>query len=65
VSFAAITVSVASQRVFIVAVISLSTQSENFWIRPRMIRNARTLGSRLNPTRGMDIGYAQRIFGTT
>jgi hypothetical protein len=34
VSFAAITLCVASQRVFIV-VISLSTQSGNFWIYPR------------------------------
>jgi hypothetical protein len=35
VSFAAITLCVASQRVFIV-VISLSTQAGNFWIHPRM-----------------------------
>jgi hypothetical protein len=34
VSFAAITLCVASQRVFIV-VVSLSTQSGNFWIQPR------------------------------
>jgi hypothetical protein len=34
VSFAAITLSVASQRVFIVVLVSLSTQSENFWIHP-------------------------------
>jgi hypothetical protein len=36
VSFAAIKLCVASQRVFIV-VISLSTQSGNFWIYPRML----------------------------
>jgi hypothetical protein len=36
VSFAATTICVASQRVFIVAVISLSTQSGNFWIHPRI-----------------------------
>jgi hypothetical protein len=35
VSFAVITLCVASQHVFIV--ISLSTQSGNFWIHPRMI----------------------------
>jgi hypothetical protein len=35
VSFAAITLCVASRRVF-VAVISLSTQSGNFWIRPHI-----------------------------
>jgi hypothetical protein len=35
VSFAAIILCVASQRVFIVVVISLSTQSGNFWIYPR------------------------------
>jgi len=35
VSFAAITICVASQRVFIVVVISLFTQSGNFWIHPR------------------------------
>jgi hypothetical protein len=34
VSFVAITVCVASQRVF--TVISLSTQSGNFWIHPRI-----------------------------
>jgi hypothetical protein len=38
VSFAAITLCVASQRVFVVVVvISLSTQSGNFWIHPRII----------------------------
>jgi hypothetical protein len=42
VSFAAITLCVASQRVLIVVVvvvvvvISLSTQSGNFWLHPRM-----------------------------
>jgi hypothetical protein len=36
VSFAAITLCVASQRVFIVVVYSLSTQSGNFWIQPRI-----------------------------
>jgi hypothetical protein len=35
VSFAAMTLCVASQRVFIVVVISLSTQSGSFWIHPR------------------------------
>jgi hypothetical protein len=35
VSFAAITLCVASQRMFIV-VISLSTHSGNFWIHPRL-----------------------------
>jgi hypothetical protein len=34
VSVAAITLCVASQRVFIVVVISLSIQSGNFWIHP-------------------------------
>jgi hypothetical protein len=42
VSFAAITLCVASQRVFVVVVvvvvfISLSTQSGNFWIYPRIV----------------------------
>jgi hypothetical protein len=36
VSFAAITLCVASQRVFVVVVNSLSTQSGKFWIHPRM-----------------------------
>jgi hypothetical protein len=36
VSVAAITLCVASQRVFIVVIISLSTESGNFWIYPRM-----------------------------
>jgi hypothetical protein len=36
VSFATITLCVASQRVFIVVVISLSTQTGNFWIHPRI-----------------------------
>jgi hypothetical protein len=36
VSFATKTICVASQRVFIVA-ISLSTQSGNFWIYPRIV----------------------------
>jgi hypothetical protein len=35
VSFAAIILCVASQRVFYVVVISLSTHSGNFWIHPR------------------------------
>jgi hypothetical protein len=35
VSFAAITLCAASQLVFVV-VISLSAQSENFWIHPRI-----------------------------
>jgi hypothetical protein len=39
VSFAAITLCVASQRVFIVVVISLSTQSGNLWIHLRRLRN--------------------------
>jgi hypothetical protein len=36
VSFAAITVYLASQRVFIVVVDFVMTQSGNFWIHPRM-----------------------------
>jgi hypothetical protein len=36
VSFAAITLCVAPQRVFVVVVISLSTQSGNFCIHPRI-----------------------------
>jgi hypothetical protein len=36
VSFATITLCVASQRVFVVVVISLSTQSRNFFIHPRI-----------------------------
>jgi len=36
VSFASITLYITSQRVFTVVVISLSTQSGNFWIHPRM-----------------------------
>jgi hypothetical protein len=44
VSFAAITLCVASQRVFLAVsvvddVISLSTQSGNFWIHPRIFLN--------------------------
>jgi len=35
VSFAAIILCVASQRVFIVVLITLSTQSGNVWIHPR------------------------------
>jgi hypothetical protein len=38
VSFAAITLCVAS-RVFIVVIVSLSTQSGNFWIHPRRLFN--------------------------
>jgi hypothetical protein len=34
VSFVAITICVASQRVFVVAVYFVMTQSGNFWIRP-------------------------------
>jgi hypothetical protein len=37
VSFAAITLRVASQRVFIVAVYFVMTQSVNFWIYPHII----------------------------
>jgi hypothetical protein len=37
VSFAAITLYVASQRAFILLFISLSTQSGNFWILPRAL----------------------------
>jgi hypothetical protein len=40
VSFIAITLCVASQRVFIV--ISLSTQSGNIWIHPRMLQHCKT-----------------------
>jgi hypothetical protein len=36
VSFAAIILYVASQRVFILLFTSLSTQSGNFWIHPRV-----------------------------
>jgi hypothetical protein len=36
VNFAAITLCVASHRVFIVVAISLSIQSGNFWIHPRI-----------------------------
>jgi hypothetical protein len=36
VSFATITLCVTSQRVFIIVVISLSTQSGDFWIHPRI-----------------------------
>jgi hypothetical protein len=43
VSFDTITLCVASQRVFVVVVISLSTQSGNFWIHPRMFRGNITL----------------------
>jgi hypothetical protein len=46
VSFAAITLYVASQREFIVAVISLTTQSGNFWIYPRtVVPGLKLLGS--------------------
>jgi hypothetical protein len=38
VSFVTIALCVASQRMFIIVVISLSTQSGNFWIRPRIAR---------------------------
>jgi hypothetical protein len=42
VSFAAITLYVASQRVFVVVVVvvimSFSTQSGNFWIHPRILQ---------------------------
>jgi hypothetical protein len=40
-NFAAVTLCVASQRVFVVVVVvvSLSTQSGNFWIRPRNVIN--------------------------
>jgi hypothetical protein len=38
VSFAAITLCVASQRVFIVVVYLIMTQSGNFWIHPHMHR---------------------------
>jgi hypothetical protein len=41
VSFAAITLRVASQRVFFVVVISLSTQSGNFWIHPRTLTQSK------------------------
>jgi hypothetical protein len=40
VSFAAITLCVASQRVFITVFISLLTQSGNFWIYPSKYRKA-------------------------
>jgi hypothetical protein len=44
VSFAAITLCVASQRLFIVVVlVSLSTQSGNFWIRPRTVQRRKLL----------------------
>jgi hypothetical protein len=36
VSFAAITLSAASQQVFVVVVVSLSTRSGNVWIHPRI-----------------------------
>jgi hypothetical protein len=36
VNFAAVTICVASQRVVVVVVVSLSTQSGNFWIHPRI-----------------------------
>jgi hypothetical protein len=39
VSFSAITLCVASRRVFIVVVISLSTQSGNFWIHPCILKS--------------------------
>jgi hypothetical protein len=39
VSFPAINLCVASQRVFIVVVIYLANQSGNFWIHPRMLHN--------------------------
>jgi hypothetical protein len=39
VSFAAITLCVASQRVFIVVVYFVMTQSGNFWIHPRIFLN--------------------------
>jgi hypothetical protein len=46
VSFAAITLCVASRRVVIVnVVISLSTESGNVWIHPRMLNNSYDNGS--------------------
>jgi hypothetical protein len=39
VGFAAITICVASQRVFIVGFISLSSRSGNFWLHACMITN--------------------------
>jgi hypothetical protein len=41
VSFAAITLCVASQRVFIIVVYFVMTQSGKFWINPRTVRHSK------------------------
>jgi hypothetical protein len=50
VSFAAITLCVASRRVFIVVVYFDMTQSGNFWIHSRKLSGERVVSFILNPT---------------
>jgi hypothetical protein len=65
VNFAAITLCVASQQVFIV-VVSLSTQSGNFWIHPRTadIANSRTHTDTTLNTQGKGKGKAVPVLLT-